>query len=312
LTTDGAVVTRQPDGSFALEELPAGLGAPEWGDIVGTLSAQTDLSAALAGKANTSHSHAIADTTGLQSALDGKAATSHTHTTSQVTGLDTALAGKANTSHSHAIADTTGLQSALDGKAATSHTHTIANVTSLQTTLDNLQKQIAPAITNDRYFSSYAGQTTSVRAMVANRLFFVPLVIPNAITATRIGINVTTAVAGSARVGLYNDAAGIPSGAALLDAGTVNTGTTGEKEITISQALTPGLYWIAIVTDNTCSVTAEALGQGANVPNLGSLTGVGGAITCCYQTHTFGALPTVGSLTWEPTKLPPRIWIRTP
>ena len=34
---------------------------------------------ALAGKANTSHTHAIADVTNLQSALDGKAASSHTH-----------------------------------------------------------------------------------------------------------------------------------------------------------------------------------------------------------------------------------------
>ena len=37
----------------------------------------------------------------VEAALAGKAATSHTHSTSQVTGLDTALAGKASTSHTH-------------------------------------------------------------------------------------------------------------------------------------------------------------------------------------------------------------------
>jgi hypothetical protein len=46
---------------------------------------------ALAGKANTTHSHVIADTTGLQTALDGKAPTSHTHTIANVTGLQTVL-----------------------------------------------------------------------------------------------------------------------------------------------------------------------------------------------------------------------------
>lgn len=67
-----------------------GTGGGTWGTIVGTLSDQTDLqtalnakaddseittiNTALAGKASTSHSHAIADTTGLQTALDAKAA----------------------------------------------------------------------------------------------------------------------------------------------------------------------------------------------------------------------------------------------
>jgi oxalate decarboxylase/phosphoglucose isomerase-like protein (cupin superfamily) len=134
--TDGHVLTAQPDGSFALEELPSGLGAPEWGDITGTLADQSDLASALAGKAASSHGHAIADTTGLQAALDGKAATSHSHAIADTTGLQAALDGKAATSHSHAIADTTGLQAALDGKAATSHSHAIADTTGLQAALD--------------------------------------------------------------------------------------------------------------------------------------------------------------------------------
>ncbi len=71
----------------------------------------------LAGKANSSHTHAISDVTGLQTALDGKAASVHTHAIADVTGLQTALDGKAASSHSHAIADVTGLQTALDAKA---------------------------------------------------------------------------------------------------------------------------------------------------------------------------------------------------
>ena len=62
---------------------------------------------ALSGKAATSHTHAIADTTGLQTALDGKQAAgsyapaTHTHAQADVTGLAAALSGKSDTSHSH-------------------------------------------------------------------------------------------------------------------------------------------------------------------------------------------------------------------
>jgi hypothetical protein len=109
-------------------------------------SAITGLDAALAGKA-TAAQGAKADTAvqpadlttyatdaELTAGLATKAATSHSHATSDVTGLDAALAGKASTSHSHVIADTTGLQAALDAKAATSHTHTASQVSDSTTT----------------------------------------------------------------------------------------------------------------------------------------------------------------------------------
>jgi hypothetical protein len=57
-------------------------------------SAVTNLTTDLAGKAASSHTHAISDTTGLQTALDGKAASIHTHAIANVTGLQTALDGK--------------------------------------------------------------------------------------------------------------------------------------------------------------------------------------------------------------------------
>lgn len=90
----------------------------------------------LAGKANTSHTHAISDTTGLQTALDGKAASSHSHAISDITGLQTALDGKAATSHSHATSDVTGLDTALAGKQplATALTNTTAAFTTAQET----------------------------------------------------------------------------------------------------------------------------------------------------------------------------------
>lgn len=90
----------------------------------------SELTEALAGKADATHTHEITQVNGLQDALDGKSSTSHTHTTAQVTGLDTALAGKANSSHTHSISDVTNLQTTLNGKAASSHNHSASNITS--------------------------------------------------------------------------------------------------------------------------------------------------------------------------------------
>lgn len=133
----------------------------------------TDIVALEADKANTIHTHVIADVTGLQTDLDalttsialkvpkitgttgnfpsinsdgtlldsGYAFSSfaligHAHTIADVTNLQTVLNGKASLVHTHVIADVTNLQTDLDAKAFVNHTHTIADVTNLQSTLD--------------------------------------------------------------------------------------------------------------------------------------------------------------------------------
>jgi hypothetical protein len=89
--------------------------------------------AAVAAAAAGSHTHTIAQVTSLQTSLDAKATTTaltaglatkanttHTHAMSDVTGLSTAissgLATKADVSHAHLVADITGLVSALAAK----------------------------------------------------------------------------------------------------------------------------------------------------------------------------------------------------
>lgn len=64
-----------------------------------------ELNAALAGKADASHTHSTGEVGGLDTALAGKAALSHSHATSDVTGLEAALAGKADAAHAHALGD---------------------------------------------------------------------------------------------------------------------------------------------------------------------------------------------------------------
>lgn len=65
------------------------------------------MATALAGKADTGHTHTIADVSGLQAAIDAKADGAATAT---------ALANKSDVGHGHAISEITNLQTALDGK----------------------------------------------------------------------------------------------------------------------------------------------------------------------------------------------------
>lgn len=330
-----------------------GGGSTAWGDITGTLSDQTDLQAelddkqpldeeltAIAGLTSASDklpyftgpgTAALATLTAQARSLLDDADASAMQTTlgleigTDVQAFDQSLAAFAALSKQPnqgiyftdidgSIASfnlTAAARGLLDDADTDAMLETLGAAS--QATADALQKQIQPAIRNDRYYTSYAGNIQSTRTMTAGRMFYMPLVIPNSITATRIGVNVTTALAGSARLGIYADSSGVPSGAPLLDAGTVDTSTTGEKEITISLALSPGLYWIVVVASSASTLTAENLNaNSANFPNLGVTSGSGSGITLAFEDITFGSLPSVGTLTWNTSKIPPRVWIRTP
>lgn len=63
-------------GPTTLVEIGGTGGSPTWGNIGGDITDQTDLDAALDGKAPTSHAHAQSDVTNLITDLAGKLATS--------------------------------------------------------------------------------------------------------------------------------------------------------------------------------------------------------------------------------------------
>lgn len=92
-STDQVTTVAGRVGDIVLSKSDVGLpNVDDTSDADKPISSATQ--AALNGKANASHTHAVADVTGLQSALDGKAPTYHGHTIADVSGLQSALNGK--------------------------------------------------------------------------------------------------------------------------------------------------------------------------------------------------------------------------
>jgi hypothetical protein len=90
-----------------------------------------------------------------------------------------------------------------------------------------------------------------------NRMIAQPFYVEKTVTFDRYAIEVTTAVASSSiKLLIYSDSNGLPN-SLVLNAGTVDSSTTGTKELTISQSLTGGqVYWLVLVSNSNPQVRA--------------------------------------------------------
>lgn len=144
------------------------------------------------------------------------------------------------------------------------------------------------------YYTFLAVSTDTTLNMTQNILIGSYFPVSATTTFDRIGIEVTAAVASSTiRLGIYRCVGGIPT-TRILDAGTVDSSTTGAKEITISQSLSPGLYVIVAVSQggaSGASTRGRSSSAGITVPqaainnanNQGfSTSGVTGALASSY------------------------------
>ena len=89
-------------------------------------------------------------------------------------------------------------------------------------------------------------------SFTVGRLICIPFIVGTDTTFDRIQIEVTSAAAagGTASLGIYADGGdGFPD-SLILDAGSVDTDSTGEKAIVINENLAPGMVWLACVPLN--------------------------------------------------------------
>lgn len=142
-------------------------------------------------------------------------------------------------------------------------------------------------------------------ALVTNRLYLNLFVVSEATTFDQICMTVGTVAEATkvARLGIYKCERGVPT-TLVLDAGTVSLGTTGQKSLTISQTLQPGVYFLVCTTNAT---TANARAVSANVDgfrvNPGQSVGDwhdGNVVADCWYIPSYDptlALPATAVLT---------------
>lgn len=103
-------------------------------------------------------------------------------------------------------------------------------------------------------FTANTSTTPTTAGIISNRLYYLPYLITTSTTFDRMAIEHLGAVGGAlsvVRMGIYTSSAGLPS-TRVLDAGTIDLTTAlAFKTITISQTLTPGLYFLAVVAQVT-------------------------------------------------------------
>lgn len=135
-------------------------------------------------------------------------------------------------------------------------------------------------------------QTLGTATLTADRLYAVPIYISETTTFDRIGINVTTGSgAFNARLGIYNNSAGAPS-TLVLDCGTVSVAAVAAVAATISQSLTPGWYWLVLVTDGTPAVSSGLLHPGWLEQHAAQADIYTPSNSIIRTTFTYAALPT--------------------
>jgi len=145
--------------------------------------------------------------------------------------------------------------------------------------------------TANRYYGPMIAGATATAAMTLNVIYASPFAVVKTITLDRIAINVTTAAAGAtARLGIYADDGTTYPGSLVLDAGTVDVSTTGMKTITISQELTPGLYWLCVWSGG--GPTIRGVAGGGAYPILSLDSTLAAAVYNRYEaTLTYGSYP---------------------
>lgn len=127
---------------------------------------------------------------------------------------------------------------------------------------------------------------TNNAAATANRLYVVPVAVPYDLTAVALSVRVTTGASGNVRLGIYADNQGQP-GALVVDAGTLSTTTAGLLELTLSQPLSAGLYWLAAAFNAAPAVNmAVSAAMGHD-----SASAISATVTGYYRAFTYAALP---------------------
>lgn len=125
--------------------------------------------------------------------------------------------------------------------------------------LEKPEPVFSPGIQAGRVYGAIGRNTLLApvnQNLSANILYAVPISIPHRTTLAKLGVRVTTALAGkNLRLCLFsNNKQGLP-GARLYQSANLSTGTIGEKQVAgLDLALEPGIYFVGVVASGAVQV----------------------------------------------------------
>jgi len=154
------------------------------------------------------------------------------------------------------------------------------------------RRSASPKIAGD-----VGGTALGTLALTASRQYFVPFTVPRTVDLTGLRISVTTAVAGTAAIGIYdntrvsgNDSPGI----LLVSATGLDTGTTGDKTGAVSYTLNPGtLYWASLI--GLAAAMLRALAVGSIQTSLGRTANSTTVVSHLFVAGSGSTLPATAS-----------------
>lgn len=144
-----------------------------------------------------------------------------------------------------------------------------------------------------QYFYPFPPYMSSTVALNFNSLHALPFYVARNMTIDRLAIQITVAAitAGKkGRLGIYNNGTNLYPGTLVVDAGEIAIDAIAIVAATINQALRKGLYWLAILISEACTVVTHR----PVYPILGQLA-TDFAITNTYArwevAQAYGVLP---------------------
>ena len=154
-------------------------------------------------------------------------------------------------------------------------------------------------------------------SVINQRSYYMPIYVESTTTFDRLALSTASAFVGTAtiRMGIYNDSSGVPS-TLVLDAGTVSaTAASTNYEITISQSLSSGYYWLAFAQQGTAPTTPSYTGAAAsgtqyyNPYVIGQTSPTAASNFGYFQNTVTGAFANAGTLALAQSI--PYVWIRS-
>lgn len=186
-----------------------------------------------------------------------------------------------------------------------------------RTTYDISTYRTKGSILNQWHSSPNTGTALGTGAPTANILRAIPFIVAKTMTIDQMAMNVTTAVAGAARIGIYADNGNNYPGALVVEATSVTQIDTGLAGVRIASGglpviLQPGLYWLAIVSN--AAPTIRTFVVASMLPVLGYASALPTNAQFGWSVAlTYAAMPATFSAGGAPiTAIPiPAIFVRT-